>query len=598
MEKIIDREYFTNRLNNIGALGWFLEKDVNKEYLDFINSNIDVRCLTLPVVQRLWHYLNNAEPQLCICGEFKGYISYKKGYRKTCCNEECYKSSRKEANLEKYGVENPMQNKEIRDKGINTLNEKYGVTNPMLVEEVRNKQRQTMMKNHGVKSPLQNKEILEKAIESFRNNPNHDKIVEDRRTVLINKPDEEKDEIYKKVKQTLIDNFGSYEAAICHRVEETKKTNLERYGVESHFKTEKTKEQTAERNFNNSKKHYEEILPECVKFSNIIEQTVYLFCDICEKETKINTQLLRKRIRNNIHPCLNCNPILHGTSEMEKTFAKFVSENYKGEICRNDKRFGLEMDIFLPNVNLAIEFNGLYWHSELYKDNNFHLKKTNLFSENGIRTIHVWEDDWLFREEIVKSMIKNALGSTSNKIYARKTIIKIVSNKVSKKFLEENHLQGAIDSKISIGLFFGDELASLMCFGELRSMFKQKKVKNEYELLRFCNKINTIVVGGASKLFSYFVKTYNPVAVTSYCDISRGTGKVYEELGFTYLHISKPNYYYIVDGIRRNRYGFRKDILVKQGYDSSKTEAEIMFERGIYRIYDCGSSKYIWRNRF
>ena len=123
-------------------------------------------------------------------------------------------------------------------------------------------------------------------------------------------------------------------------------------------------------------------------------------------------------------------------------------------------------------------------------------------------------------------------------------------------------------------------------------MGKKSTNDGEFELLRFCNKLNTNVIGGASKLFKYFINNYNPVEITTYADRSFSQGKLYETLGFEFFGKTEPNYYYIIDGIRYHRFNFRKDKLVKEGYDSNKTEHEIMLDRNIFRIYDSGNLKY------
>ena len=277
-----------------------------------------------------------------------------------------------------------------------------------------------------------------------------------------------------------------------------------------------------------------------------------------------------------------------------KEFIKSLNLNF----ISNSKKIipPLELDIYIPSHNIAIEFNGLYWHSELFKDKNYHLDKTNVCNEKKIQLIHIFEDEWINNKDIVKSRLQNLLGLTPNKIYGRKTLVKEVSPKETKLFLDENHIQGNVNSKIKLGLYYNNELVSLMTFGNLRKVLGNKKNDNEYnsyELLRFCNKLNTNVIGGADKLLKHFVFNYNPNKIISYADRRWSQGKLYEKLGFTFTHFSKPNYFYIVDKIRKYRFKYRKDILVKEGYDSTKTERQIMLDRGINRIYDCGTIAYI-----
>lgn len=259
---------------------------------------------------------------------------------------------------------------------------------------------------------------------------------------------------------------------------------------------------------------------------------------------------------------------------------------------------GNEIDIFIPNYNIGIECDGLYWHCELYKDNNYHLNKTIKCNEKGIRLIHIFEDEWYNKKEIVKSIINNILHKNTQKYYARKCLIKQVNNNDKKKFLNENHLQGDVISKINIGLYYENNLVSLMCFGKKRiNLGYKNKNDDEYELLRFCSKINTNIIGGASKLFNYFIKNYNPNEIISYCDRRYGYGTLYEKLGFIFKNYSKPNYYYIIGNNRKNRFKYRKNELIKKGFDSNKSERQIMLEQKIYRIYDCGNYIFIWNKK-
>jgi len=273
----------------------------------------------------------------------------------------------------------------------------------------------------------------------------------------------------------------------------------------------------------------------------------------------------------------------------------FIIEFYDGEIIKNSKRIikGYELDIYLPELNLAFEFNGIYWHSEIYRNNNYHKMKSDLCIFNDIQLIHIYDDIWKNKKEIIKSMILNKLGKSSERIYARKTeVIEILDNKLVRTFLNENHIQGFVGSSIKLGLFYDNELVSLMTFGKMRKIMNSKSNKGEYEMLRFCNKLNTNVIGGASKLFKYFIRNYDIQKIISYADRSYSSGNLYNQLGFEKKHNTRPNYYYIINNKREHRFKYRKDILVKQGYDSNKSEHEIMLDRKKYRIYDSGSIKF------
>jgi len=310
-------------------------------------------------------------------------------------------------------------------------------------------------------------------------------------------------------------------------------------------------------------------------------------------------QLPSNHLRYN-RGCPKCNA---NFSNVEKDFLKFIEKNYFGEVLVNVKNIinPYELDVYLPDLKLAFEFNGLYWHSEKFVHKNYHLDKTLKceLNDKEIHLIHIYEDDWTYKQDIVKSRILNLLGK-SKKIFARKTEIKEVSYKESREFLEKNHIQGNCISKIRLGLYYENELVSLMTFGKLRKCLGQQSKEGLYELLRFCNKINTSVVGGANKLFKYFINNYTFSSIISYADRSwtMNNGKtLYDNLGFKLHCITQPNYYYVNKGIRENRFKYRKNVLVEQGFDVNKSEHQIMLERNIYRIYDSGSIKYEFKNK-
>jgi hypothetical protein len=167
--------------------------------------------------------------------------------------------------------------------------------------------------------------------------------------------------------------------------------------------------------------------------------------------------LFQFRKLSNREICINCNPILVGKSKKEGEIFEFISQVYSGIILRNHKGIiSKELDIYIPDLKLSFEFNGLYWNSELYRDKNYHQEKSKECINNGIELVHIWEDEWDFKSEIIKSMILNKLGS-SKKIWARNCEVKeIEDNKLITEFLNKNHIQGYVGSKYKIGLFYTD----------------------------------------------------------------------------------------------------------------------------------------------
>ena len=272
--------------------------------------------------------------------------------------------------------------------------------------------------------------------------------------------------------------------------------------------------------------------------------------------------------------------------------------NYLKGLCfGNNIRFNdrtiippLELDFANEDMKIAVEYNGLYWHSdEKQKDTQYHLNKTNKCKEKGYQLIHIFEDEWDEKPEIVKSRLENIFGKTPNKIPGRKCVIKEVCGNETKMFLEKNHIQGNVNSSIRYGLYYNEELVSIMTFTKLRKNLGSVSEEGTYELVRFCNKTHHEVIGGASKLLKHFIKNKNPKKIISYADKRWSKGNMYFKLGFNHIRDSKPSYFYTLHGKNReNRFKYRKDILVRDGFDKEKSESQIMMERGYNRIYDCG----------
>lgn len=297
----------------------------------------------------------------------------------------------------------------------------------------------------------------------------------------------------------------------------------------------------------------------------------------------------------------------------DKMISKLSRSKYEDQLCDffksldveyipNHKKFGFDVDIYLPDNSLAIEFNGLYWHSQWAggKLEHYHLNKTKECEKLGIHLIHIFEDEWVNQRHIVESRLKNLLQKSSKVIYARKCELREVDYQTAAKFLSENHIQGTVTtSKVHLALFYEDEMVSLMTFGYPRnSTGNNEKIEGHWELLRFCNICNSNVVGGASKLFSYFEKTYQPVKVHTFADrrwTSTLKDSLYDELNFVRTSLGSPNYWYLIEPMKRtSRFTYTKrNILEKfKSADPNLSEWDNMVKLGFDRIWDCGSMKY------
>ena len=319
--------------------------------------------------------------------------------------------------------------------------------------------------------------------------------------------------------------------------EKRKKTWIEKYGVDNPSKNKqvanKRKKTMSERNYTDVHKKLKENLQD-LGYQNVIRRVGEFVTPAFQREEYRGC--FRKNFYNwicnicgsnivdhvdygRIPRCLNCYPIV--ISKNEIIIREFV-KSLGFEVIANSRDIldGQELDIFIPSKNIAIEFNGVYWHSSKWKDKHYRVDKFIKCREQGIKLIQIFEDEWTTKESIVRSRLLSVLG-LSPKIYARKCSVKPIDLIQYKAFCDEYHLQGYISASIKYGLFYENKLVAIMSF---------RKSKDEYELMRYCSK--DTVVGGASKLFSYFMRMHQPTSIIGYVDRSWSNGNLFEKLGF------------------------------------------------------------------
>ena len=249
----------------------------------------------------------------------------------------------------------------------------------------------------------------------------------------------------------------------------------------------------------------------------------------------------------------------------------------------------MELDIYIPEKKIAIEFNGVYWHSSEFKSPKYHFNKFKKCLDAGIQLITIWEDQWRNKKEICKEIIKSKLGIYNTRLYARKC--DIVEVKSCKSELDTWHLQGWAPSKYNFVLKYNNEPVAIMTFGV-------RKISNipQFELIRFCSKPGIQIVGGASKLFKHFIEKYNPPKIISYSSNDISTGTLYGSMGF--MKVSESISYWYIDKQhkRYHRSNFRKCDLIKKGCPIDMSEHEWMSLQGYLCIYDCGQTKWEFIN--
>ena len=492
-------------------------------------------------------YIKESGEGYCeVCGGETAFKSLKDGYNKSCsnsCAQKCETTRRKreETSKSRYGTKSPNSCPEVKEKKRDSLKEKYGVENSFQIPEV-----------------------------------------SDKRNLKLN---ENKDNISKKRKET---NKKLYNAEAPYQnskiKEKGKYTTYIRYGVENYTHSEEYKNKVIHDTYEiliNSGRLQNSVFPLFSKEDLKDSKCGYLWrCNRC------NSKFFDSFENGKIPRCPICFPKLSGISQGEKEVLNFIKdkgidyfENYRELI------YPKEVDIYLPYYRLAIEFNGIYYHSEINGgcSKTYHIDKSKRCKEAGVDLIHIFEDEWNENSEIIKSLILNKLGLNSNVVYARKCTIVEVEAKQAKQFYFENHLQGYISGK-HIGLEHKGEIVTLVTIG--KSRFNKN---HGYEILRFCTQCHLNVIGGFDKLVKYIERNISS-SLISYVDRRFYSGKSYINYGFEFEGYSPPNYFYIVNKKRENRIKYQKHKLKNklEYFNENLSEWENMKMNGYDRIWDCG----------
>ena len=464
----------------------------------------------------------------------------------------------KETFLKKYGVDNPAKSKEVLVKIQKTNLDRYGVECSAQSEVVKEKIKATNLKKYGVEYSFQAEEVKDKikatSLERYGvDNPSKSEVIKS------------------KIVESNRKNLGvDYPMQSKDVMDKSRATSFEKYGTEY--------------------PNQSEIVKSKIDASTLEHYGVNRACKLDEFKQKI-VDTNRERYGVD-YTCLIYSGKLKGNdSSYNRSFAELLDINnitYEREFLLQKYSYDFKVGNTLIEIDPTATHNTYF---SPYGDNridvNYHRDKTKLAKDNGYSVIHIFEWDDINK---VMQLLKNRVT-----IYARKCEVRMVSEVDTGNYLDTYHLQGTCrGQKIRLGLYYNNQLVSLMTFG------KSRFNKNcEYELLRYCASHN--VVGGAEKLFKYFIDNYKPSSIVSYCDTSKFSGKVYDTLSFEFIKTNKPRKHWYSMKERRH---ITDGLLLSQGYDrlfkenhgKGTSNEELILSRGYLPVYDCGQSTYIWRS--
>lgn len=565
---------------------------------------------------------------------------------------------------ERYGVSHPMQSQIIRDKVDATMQERYGVRRYTQTEEykdkakatnqtkyatdwaiqskeVQEKAKATLVSNYGVESPMQSDIIKQRVVDSYHANTGY------------NYPAQNPD-VQEKTKRTNLARYG-VEYALQNKSIRTKQnsTMVERYGVASamqvsEFKCKAQSTNLAKYGYINpaqspdvQTKISDTMLGRygVHRYAELWEYRKDLMIDSSKledwqlfttnPESYIMTKFDHKPTYSELSECLGVTTssiqaflsrhdkldlVKYTLSSVENAIVDILLQiNPDLRIERHNRKLisPYELDIYLPDYDLALEINPTSTHNSTFgaygsqpKSPIYHKQKSVKCESKGVFLFHIFGYEWTHKREVIISMLRNLIGCNIHKLYARKCDIREVPAKEAYTFLSHNHRQGGVHSAIRYGLYYDGELVSLMTFGKMRNTLGigKEDLSDCWELVRFCNKLDTSVVGAASKLFKHFVRAHTPSRVRSFSDRAHTKGNLYATLGFNQINVSRPGYVWVnldtdiaynrVHAQKHNIKKFLGDDLV----DLTKSERQIMEEHGFVQVYDSGTITWEWKS--
>lgn len=577
------------------------------------------------LAERVYCALHGVAAAICPNGQHKVFNTLDKGFRFCANNCQCRREAQAKAikshqagvddaerarRLEKaketfranYGVDNPMHAQEVRARHERTNLERYGAKTPLEAASVQEKVKATVRARYGVDRPLASPIVQEKikAINLERYGQANNPMTTARAAFAARNGGLnpfQVPEIAEKARSSMIERYGVEKALANAVVLEAMLDRLEQtHGVRNVMHLEEVRRTLELNNIarygwpSPNQKHFGDLANEIL---NDPERFRAEFKDKSLREVSIKLGIAYDTARKWCYR--------HGVELGRSTYEDAITDFLRGlglTVRRADRTLikPYELDILVDQHKVAIEFCGLYWHSEAQRKNSeYHRTKLLMAKDKGWRLITIFEDEWLDKREIVEKRLRHAFGMSEKGIAARKLTVRHLTPAESKAFLDRHHTQGGgAYGFANYGACDGNTIVAVMTFAKPRVALGRKS--GALELLRFATDGRNHP-GVASKLFAAFVEEHNPKEIVSYADRRWSEGDFYRALGFTHMRDTAPNYWYFHPNRVAREYRFKhrknkiKD-LIEGG--AAMSERQIMQKLGFDRIWDCGHRKFIW----
>lgn len=546
---------------------------------------------------------NPIEGSCSYCGNPTKFINFAEGYSEFCsrsCVAKGTQAKKKATNLIKYGVDNPRKNEAVKEKARKTNQERYGGPAPASSAEVKEKMRKTNEARYGGSAPAVSADVRAKMqATSVDNNgtanPMHNPEIVDK--LKRTQATLDKKAILEKREATNLANTG-YRTNLLDPAfrERCVAISIERHGTEYFSQSEEVKTKVRE----HFKKKFGVINP---SFRHLHDETIDLLTNTDELLKLVNASTVPAVAdKLGVNPTTIYNRLNDAGVKWDApsgySTAEVQIQNLLDEIgvryFPNDRTLikPKEVDVYIPEHNLAIEYHGIYWHAErqLAKSmepdeaKRYHLMKHDKCSDKGVQLFQIFENEWTEPKTraIWESKIRLRLGQIKNKYFARKCTIDDIDSNTFDNFCDEHHLQGVKYCGIRKGLFYKGELLAVAGW--------KRRDSTTVELERLSFKKDTVVIGGASKLLSKVKEK-----TVSFADKRISDATVYNKTGFTVAGHQPPSYKYLIGDKLYNKQKFRHKKLkaILPDYDPSLTEYQNMAAHGYDRVWNAGLIKLV-----